>query len=54
MRGVEGANDILGAQSRAYQATLSGRGGIIFSLCPHRRKDEIPLANAPSSLATSP
>ena len=36
------------------QHCISGRGRNAFPLCPHRRKDEIPLASAPNSLATSP
>ena len=35
------------------QHSVSGRSGVIFSLCSHRRKDDIPLDNAPSSVATS-
>ena len=54
MRGVEGANEILGGSVTSLAGnTVSGRSGITFSSCPHRRKDDIPLTNAHNSVATS-
>jgi len=54
MQGIKGANEILGGLVMSLASnTVSGRGGIAFSSCPHCCKDDIPLTSAHNNVATS-